>query len=58
MENTAEIKCPKCNTVQSEDINELASGTGEMDGSFPYICDKCNKTFTVEYEYKPFIKTY
>ena len=58
MRQTAEVKCPKCHTIQSEDINDLAMDAGEMEGSFPHACDNCRTVFTVEYQYKPFVKTY
>lgn len=58
MNQTSKIKCPKCKVVQEEDINDLTIDTGDMEGTFPHVCDNCEYDFTVEYEYKPFIKTY
>lgn len=58
MEQTAKIQCPNCKEIQSEDIHDLAMDTGEMEGSFPHECEECGHEFTVEYEYRPFIKTY
>jgi len=57
MEQTSKIKCPHCNTTQKEDIYDLSIDTEEMEGTFPHICDDCGKNFTIEYEYKPYIKT-
>lgn len=58
MNQTSKIECPKCNSIQNEDIHDLSMDTGEMEGFFPHICENCKCEFTVEYEYKPFIKTY
>ena len=58
MKHTTEVKCPKCHSVQSEDINDLTMDTGEMEGTFPHICEACNTEFIVEFVYKPFVKTF
>ena len=57
MIQTSKVICPKCNKVQSEDIHDLAMDTGEMDGEFTHICEGCNVKFTVEFVYKPYVKT-
>lgn len=58
MEQTAKIKCPNCNVIQEEDIDDLAVDAGDMQGIFKHICDQCESEFTIEFEYKPFLKTY
>ena len=58
MKQTADVTCPKCNKNQSEDIHDLAMDTGEMEGSFPQECEYCGEVYTVEFLYKPYVKTY
>ncbi|MBD8523718.1 hypothetical protein [Lysinibacillus fusiformis] len=57
MIQTKEIKCPKCKTIQTEDIEDLIIDTGYMEGNFQHVCENCNDEFTVEFEYRPFIRT-
>ncbi|MGE7983709.1 hypothetical protein [Solibacillus sp. NPDC093137] len=58
MVQTKEIQCPKCDSVQKENIHKYAMDSSEMEGSFLRKCQKCECEFIVEYEYRPFIKTY
>lgn len=58
MEQTEKVKCPHCQVVQEEDIHDLASDTGDMEGSFKCECESCGDEFTVEFEYKSYLKTY
>lgn len=58
MNQTSKVICPKCNKEQNEDIHDLAMDTGEMEGEFSHICEHCNEGFTVEFVYKPYVKTY
>lgn len=57
MEQTKQVKCPSCNVIQSEDIDDLVLDTAQMEGSFPKKCESCRKNFIVKFEYKPYIKT-
>jgi hypothetical protein len=57
VKQTEKIKCPNCKVVQEEDIHDLTVDAENMEGSFIHECDNCEYEFTVEYEYKPFIKT-
>lgn len=57
MNQTEKLYCPHCKNVQVDEIHDLVEG-GDMDGTFSHDCEECGKTFTVEYEYKPYIKTY
>lgn len=58
MENTLDVKCPKCNAIQNKDIIDLTMDVGEIEGSFSHICVYCHYKFTVEFEIKTFVKTY
>lgn len=58
MNQTEKVTCPKCKEYQSEDVHELAMNAGEMEGSFPHVCEHCDAEFTVEFVYKPYVKTY
>lgn len=57
MEDTSQVKCPECDSIQSEDIYDL-TGDGDMEGSFLHVCEKCNQKFMIEFEYRPFVNTY
>lgn len=57
MNQTTKIKCPACGVIQSEDIIDLTEG-GSLDGKFKHDCEGCQKTFTVEFEFTPHVKTY
>lgn len=58
MNQTSIVKCPKCESVQQENIFDLTMDTGDMEGTFPHICNKCKIEFTVKFEFLPNIKTY
>ena len=57
MKQTSEVRCPHCKIVQEDDIYDLTNDTGELEGTFPHVCDNCRGNFKIEYEYKPFINT-
>lgn len=56
MNNTSKIKCPFCSHVQSEDLYEFVD-TGDQEGSFHLECESCDNEFTINFEFRPFVKT-
>ena len=57
MEQTADVRCPHCKSIQEEDIHDLTADAGEMEGDFLHRCDNCEEVFTVKFHYKPFVNT-
>lgn len=57
MTQTYLVECPNCDKIQNYDIYDLIE-PGDTDGTFPLICDNCNKKFDVEFEFKPYVETY
>lgn len=57
MKQTTKVTCPRCGTIQAEDIIDLTEGDS-LDGKFNHECDSCEENFTVEFEFIPHVKTY
>lgn len=57
MIQTAIIICPYCHSEQHDTIFSLAKNNQEFKGSFSHICDACIIKFTVEFEFRPHIRT-
>ena len=55
MIQTAVIICPCCNTQQHDHIYTLAGS--KKDGFIKHICDDCKNEITIEFEFRPYIKT-
>ncbi len=58
MKQTATIKCPVCETNQSEEIYDLTMDLKHLAGTLDHICENCDHEFTVKYDYKPYVITY